>query len=53
MVSAAIGQVVVILAALTGDKLKSWIAVATAFVTGNVTQCGVGSLRVSDALNTR
>jgi L-lactate permease len=53
MVSAAIRPVVVILAALTGDKLKSWIAIATSFVIQNVTQCGVGSLRVSDALDTR
>ena len=53
MVSAAIGPVVVDLATVTRDKLKSWIALVTSFVVQNVTHCGVGSLRVSDALNTR
>jgi L-lactate permease len=47
MVSAAVRPVVVILAALTRDKLKSWIAVVISFVTQNITQCGVGFLRVS------
>jgi len=52
MVSAAIEPVVANLAALIRDKLESWIAVVTTFVAQNVTQRAVGSLRVSDALNT-
>ena len=44
MVSAAIWPIVVILATLTRDKRKSWIAVVTSFVIQNVTHCGVGSL---------
>lgn len=53
MVSVEIGPVVVVLAALTRDKLKSWMAGVTPFVVQNVTRCGVGSLRVSGAPNTR
>jgi len=47
MVSAAVGPVVVILAALTRDKLKSWIAVVISVIIQDVTQCGFGSLAVS------